>query len=163
MKRLQLSESDRERLQSGPVTVRRAAGLADVNEHPTAWRLHNVGPLGYMAKKSVKGRWGATFDCWPESPVRPPDAGGDLLVCPCLAPFTPGEVVYVPEGFQLIHVSIDPETGYGDDVWHAEKMQPDDCDGYWHLAYRAEDQDERQALRNEDFRGGQPPRCPPGP
>ncbi len=96
---------------------------------------------GFYSDKYWRDHWlaaGYEMRCYNMEPARRP-------------PFTPGEVVYVPEGFQLIHVSIDPETGYGDDVWHAEKMQPDDCDGYWHLAYRAEDQDAEASVEERGF------------
>ncbi len=70
--------------------TRRMSGLADVNENPDAWSLHNVGPLGYMAKPSAKGKFGATFESRQIEP-------GALHVCPQRLPIAPGDRLWVKE------------------------------------------------------------------
>jgi hypothetical protein len=50
-----------ERPGTGKTQTRRVSGLNDVDARPHEWSLHNFGPLGYMAKPAVKGRFGATF------------------------------------------------------------------------------------------------------
>ena len=43
------------------------------------------------------------------------------------------------ETWQALHVHIDPETGYGDDVTYAKQILPNDGGGYWHAVYAATD------------------------
>lgn len=62
----------------------------------------------------------------------------------------PGDRLWVREAWQAIHVSIDPETGYGDDVYEAEAIPKDSQHGYWSVAYRATD---AQADYHKDDRG----------
>lgn len=73
--------------------TRRTASLEDVNERADAWTLHSVGPLGYMAKQSVKGEFGATFESR-EIEV------GTVHVCPQLLPYAPGDHLYVREAWR---------------------------------------------------------------
>jgi hypothetical protein len=74
--------------------TRRTSGLADVNENPDAWSLHNVGPLGYMAKPSAKGKLGATFESRQIEP-------GALHVCPQRIPIAPGDRLWVKETWRV--------------------------------------------------------------
>lgn len=60
------------------------------------------------------------------------------IICPL---GRPGDRLWVRETWQAIHVSIDPETGYGDDVWHSKEIPVDDGSGYWRVAYAASDLD----------------------
>jgi hypothetical protein len=81
-------------LQAGIKTqTRRLSGLDDVNKNPGAWSLHSVGPLEYMAKPSVKGRFGATFESRDIEP-------GTLYVCPQVSPCAPGDRIWVKEAFR---------------------------------------------------------------
>lgn len=74
--------------------TRRLNGLADVNEHPEWWRSNpTIGPLGYMAKKSAQGKFGATFFA---------DRPGEILVCPQIAPYAPGDRLWVRETFGIL-------------------------------------------------------------
>ena len=82
-------------LQAGIKTqTRRLSGLDDVNKNPGAWSLHSVGPLEYMAKPSVKGRFGATFESRDIEP-------GTLYVCPQVSPCAPGDRLWVKEAWRF--------------------------------------------------------------
>ena len=82
-------------LQAGIKTqTRRLSGLDDVNKNPGAWSLHSVGPLEYMAKPSVKGRFGATFESRDIEP-------GTLHVCPQVSPCAPGDRLWVKEAWRF--------------------------------------------------------------
>jgi hypothetical protein len=52
---------------------------------------------------------------------------------------TPCDRLWVRETWQAIHVSIDPETGHGDDVHYAAKIPTSDEVGWWGIAYAATD------------------------
>lgn len=73
--------------------TRRVRGLQDVNEQPREWELHSVGPLGYMAKQSVRGKGGATFES--RSLEK-----GCLLVCPQLLPYELSDRLWVREAWR---------------------------------------------------------------
>lgn len=113
--------TDRPILFSGPMIrallagtktqTRRTAGLADVNESPDAWSLHNVGPLGYMAKPSAKGKFGATFESREIEP-------GALHVCPQRLPIAPGDLLWVKETWRPSISAADP--------WHVAVLYPHD-------------------------------------
>ena len=60
--------------------TRRLNGLDDVNEVPDIWELVDVGPLGYMTKKSARGKYGATFQT--REIVK-----GVLHICPQVCPY----------------------------------------------------------------------------
>jgi hypothetical protein len=82
-------------LQAGIKTqTRRLSGLDDMNKNPGAWSLHSVGPLEYMAKPSVKGRFGATFESRDIEP-------GTLYVCPQVSPCAPGDRIWVKEAWRF--------------------------------------------------------------
>ena len=51
----------------------------------------------------------------------------------------PGDRLWGKETYQVVHVSIDPETGHGEDIETAPKIPRDDCDGYWTVRYAATD------------------------
>lgn len=78
--------------------TRRVSGLQDVNQRPDAWSLHNVGPLGYMAKPSAKGKFGATFESREIE-------HGTLMVCPQKLPFGVGDRLYVREAHAIVPAS----------------------------------------------------------
>lgn len=80
--------------------TRRVSGLSDVNENPNAWSLHNIGPLGYMAKPSVKGKFGATFESRKIE-------RGTMFVCPQRLPYAVGDRLWVREAHALL-----PSTAY---------------------------------------------------
>jgi hypothetical protein len=102
-------------LQAGIKTqTRRLSGLDDVNKNPGAWSLHSVGPLEYMAKPSVKGRFGATFESRDIEP-------GTLYVCPQVSRCAPGDRLWVKEAWRtepknddLPPSGLDPATAV---VW----------------------------------------------
>ncbi len=58
--------------------------------------------------------------------------------------------LWVRETFNIVHVSIDPETGYGDDVQAAPNIPKDDRGGWWSRVWRATDE---QADCHRDDRG----------
>lgn len=58
------------------------------------------------------------------------------LRCPYGAP---GDRLWVRETWQAIHVSIDPETGCGDDVQAAPSIPKDSQNGWWGVVYAATD------------------------
>jgi hypothetical protein len=62
----------------------------------------------------------------------------------------PGDRLWVRETWQAIHVSVDPETGYGDDVYAAEQIPSDARGGWWSPVYAATDP---QANDHKDDRG----------
>src|SRR6185436_3459672 len=62
----------------------------------------------------------------------------------------PGDRLWVRETFNIVHVSIDPETGYGDDVQAAPNIPKDDRGGWWSRVWRATDE---QADYHRDDRG----------
>lgn len=74
--------------------TRRTSGLTDVNFCPDAWTLHSVGALGYMAKASAKGKFGATFES------RKIELGA-LTVCPQRLPYAPDDRLWVREAHSL--------------------------------------------------------------
>jgi hypothetical protein len=51
----------------------------------------------------------------------------------------PGDRLWVRETWQAIHVSIDYDTGYGDDLCAAEKIPLTSESGYWSPVYAATD------------------------
>jgi hypothetical protein len=51
----------------------------------------------------------------------------------------PGDRLWVRETWQAIHVSVDPETGIGDDYWACESIPENTCNGYWVPVYAASD------------------------
>ena len=53
--------------------------------------------------------------------------------------YSVGDVLWVRETWQAIHVAIDPETGYGDDITAAPSIPKDDSNGHWSVAYAATD------------------------
>jgi hypothetical protein len=56
-----------------------------------------------------------------------------------LCPFgKPGQRLRVRDTFNIFHVFIDPETGYGDDIMVPKKIPKDSQDGYYTVAYRAD-------------------------
>ena len=103
MKRLQLSESDRERLQSGPVTVRRAMRpepghecIEIVDTHDGDFEMQHY----YSGGRVQRGHLGF---------IKPP--------------FTPGEVVYVPEGWAVLRDEI-PSPGITTLVYYRTAYEP---------------------------------------
>lgn len=70
------------------------------------------------------------------------------IVCPL---GRPGDRLWVRETWQAIHVSIDPETGYGDDVWHSKVIPIDDDDGYWRAVYAASDPQANEFTEDRGF------------
>jgi len=66
----------------------------------------------------------------------PCNEDGDYAV---KSPFSPGETVFVKEAFQIFHPYCDYETGYVDDIKIPDKIPKDTGDGYWHIAYRIDD------------------------
>lgn len=50
-----------------------------------------------------------------------------------------GDRLWVRETWQAIHVSIDPETGYGDGVTHAATIPKSSGNGWWSPVYAATD------------------------
>lgn len=108
-------------------------------------------------RRIVKVRQGERLGCYSTDGVHGvelvyADSDGDPLdregpKCPY---GSPGDRLWVKETWQAIHVSIDLETGSGDDVEAAAKIPPDSADGYWGVAYRATD---RQADESKEDRG----------
>lgn len=63
------------------------------------------------------------------------DLGGDFCSKRVFCPYgSPGGKLWVREAWQAIHVSTDPETGYGG---HAESIPKNDEGGYWGAVYAA--------------------------
>ena len=62
----------------------------------------------------------------------------------------PGDRLWVRETWQAIHTSIDPETGYGDDVQAAPTIPKDSRGGWWSVVYAATDP---EADDSKDDRG----------
>jgi hypothetical protein len=62
-----------------------------------------------------------------------------------------GDRLWVKETWQAIHVDTDPETGYGDDVRHAEKIPKNDLDGFWGVAYAASDPEVSSTTEDRGF------------
>ena len=60
-----------------------------------------------------------------------------------------GDRLWCREMWQAIHVSIDPETGWGDDVVWAANIPVDSGDGLWTVAHAADDTPGAQADREE--------------
>lgn len=79
--------------------TRRLSGLDDVNERPNDWTLHSVRPLGYMAKPSAQGKFGATFESRHIT-------AGTLTICPQRLPYRPGDRLWVKEAWRSC-VSLD--------------------------------------------------------
>lgn len=71
----------------------------------------------------------------------------EVLRCPY---GEPGDHLYVKETWQAIHVFIDPETGYGDDLVYPKIIPKDNAAGYWSVVYAATDE---QATYHKDDRG----------
>jgi len=71
--------------------TRRTTGLDDINLNPDEWDFKNLDFLGYMAKKSAQGKYGAYFE---STKIEP----NTLLVCPVVCPYgQPGDRLYVKE------------------------------------------------------------------
>jgi hypothetical protein len=62
----------------------------------------------------------------------------------------PGDRLWVRETWNAIHVSVDIETGYGDDLWASEQIPTSDDGGYWAPVYAATDE---MADMHKDDRG----------
>jgi hypothetical protein len=58
------------------------------------------------------------------------------------APYRPGDLLYVRETWQAIHVYVDPETGYGDDLTHSHGI-PKGPGTWWQITYEATDRHEK--------------------
>ena len=69
--------------------TRRLGDLKEINERPDAWEKVVVGPLGYKAKKSVQGRFGATFFSYLGA-IEP----RTISVCPVSIRYTVGSEVW---------------------------------------------------------------------
>jgi len=116
MKRLQLSAADRERLQSGPVTVRRAM-------RPEPGKDIVLVCPGFYSDKYWRDHWlaaGYEMRCYNMEPARRP-------------PFLLGEVVYVPEEwwFRGMKMGVQvQDVAYMDGatlIWHVySPPKPDD-------------------------------------
>ena len=78
------------------------------------------------------------------------DDGGQYHARVCLYG-KPGDRLWVKESFQILHVSIDPETGYGDDVWPAERITKDDAGGYWSVDFRATSSEAEYTTEDRGF------------
>ena len=52
-----------------------------------------------------------------------------------------GDRLWVREKWSAIHVSVDPETGKGDDLWAAKTIPASTEDGWWTPVYAASDND----------------------
>jgi hypothetical protein len=63
----------------------------------------------------------------------------------------------VRETFQIIHVSIDHETGYGDDFFHSKKIPkagstgPMGIERYWNPVYKASDDHANESTEDRGF------------
>ncbi len=106
--------------------TRRLSGLADVNEKPDIWTFRGTGVLGYMAKPSVKGRFGAYFDTEKLEPRT-------MNICPQLFPYGGvGSRLWVREAWSLsgnwdgVKISELPLMALKTDiVYRADEKYPD--------------------------------------
>lgn len=64
----------------------------------------------------------------------------------------PGDRLWGKETWQAIHVHLDPETGYGDDVSFAAKTPEHNEDDYWAVAYAADHERESREERGFPWR-----------
>lgn len=112
-----------------------------------------------QTRRCVKSKRGVD---WPEVSVNP-DAQGrysfarshrdEIIDKELIAPPYPvGTRLWVRETWQAIHVSIDPETGYGDDLFAAHSIPADSNDGFWRVAYRATEPEECREDRGFSWR-----------
>ncbi len=80
--------------------TRRTTGLDDINLNPDEWDFKNLDFLGYMAKKSARGKYGANFE---STKIEP----NTLLVCPVVCPYgQKGDKLYVKETWKV--EGVDP-------------------------------------------------------
>lgn len=108
-----------------------------------------------QTRRAVKPQPPAGWDrnCWFSAPVwgwtaeAVPAQTWHKVRCPF---GQPGDRLWVRETWQAIHVSIDPETGYGDDVQAAPSTPKDSCNGWWSVVHAATDP---QASEHRDDRG----------
>lgn len=106
-------------LQGRKTQTRRGNGLDDVNDYPDDWESVTIGPLGYMTRKSAKGKYGATF-----MSKLGAISENTISICPAICPYgQPGDRLWVRETWQMnvppsgVLYRADPVSAYDDGPW----------------------------------------------
>jgi hypothetical protein len=72
----------------------------------------------------------------------------EIITCPYGGP---GDRLWVKETWQAIHISIDPETGRGDDIDYASKIPTSNEGGWWSVVYAATDPEAQSCAEDRGF------------
>lgn len=106
--------------------TRRLNGLKEINENPNIWTLRKMGILGYYAKKSAQGKFGAYFETEKLMPRT-------LNICPVVCPWEVGDVLWVRETWNGIRLGNKTEYWYkagnefedsADEKWRSPRYMP---------------------------------------
>lgn len=140
-------------LMSAPMIRALQAGIKDqtrriMNPQPDFLQYHTWnGELIYEGENRV---W-----CWKEHTF---DNLWDMYICEparaflaALAPVKVGDILWVRETWQALHPSIDPETGYADDISYSRRIPRDSQDGWWKAAYAADPAWPKETIEDRGF------------